>query len=387
MKRNLFETLDEIGGEAILGSNAATIPIREIAAGMKARKRIIGAHWVSPPYLVRVVEVIPSRWTAPDVIQQTGKILRRAGKVCVVCRDIPGKIILRIQFAMLNEAIHLLEIGAASAEDIDTAVRLSTGLKMSVFGPLKGTDFTSTHANVLNGMRFLYNATGDEKYRPSRLLKNNVKSGRLGIWAGKGWYDYAEDYKTLARQRDKSSSRRWRCSDKSGTSGNSGTGKSHPPRREIRRRRPEGPWPAAWAGLGWSNSVSTTGGETMQACLSPNGQMRFAAEAPPTRLAVATASGIALLERDEPGREWHVAGRALEGHHVSAMTALPGRPGFLAGTHGDGIYFSADGGTLWAERDDGVTRRDIYTLAAVNREGKGRNLCRYAAGFALPQRR
>ena len=203
LKRNLFETLDEIGGEAILGSNAATIPIREIAAGMKARKRIIGAHWVSPPYLVRVVEVIPSRWTAPDVTQQTRAFLRRAGKVCVVCRDIPGKIILRIQFAMLNEAIHLLEIGAASAEDIDAAVRLSTGLKMSVFGPLKGTDFTSTHQNVLNGMTFLYNATGDKKYRPSRLLKNNVKSGRLGIWTGKGWYDYAEDYKTLARQRDR----------------------------------------------------------------------------------------------------------------------------------------------------------------------------------------
>jgi len=108
----------------------------------------------------------------------------------------------------------------------------------------------------------------------------------------------------------------------------------------------------------------------MQACLSPNGQMRFAAEAPPTRLAVATASGVALLERNEPGQEWHVTGRALEGHHVSAMTALPGRPGFFAGTHGDGIYFSPDGGTNWAERDDGVTRRDIYTLAAVNRKGR-----------------
>ena len=108
----------------------------------------------------------------------------------------------------------------------------------------------------------------------------------------------------------------------------------------------------------------------MQACLSPNGQMRFAAEAPPTRLAVATASGVALLERDEPGQEWRVTGTALEGHHVSAMTALPGRPGFFAGTHGDGIYFSADGGTVWAERDDGVTRRDIYTLAAVNRKGR-----------------
>jgi len=201
LKRDLFEILDQAAGEPILGSNAATIPIRDIAAGMKARKRIIGAHWVSPP--IRVVEVIPSKWTAPDVTRRTGELLRKAAKVPVVCRDIPGKIILRIQFAMLNEAIHLLETGAASAEDIDTAVRLSTGLRLSVFGPLKGTDFTSTHRNALNGMRFLYNATGDRKYKPSRLLIDNVKKGRLGIWSGKGWYDYAEDYKTLAKRRDR----------------------------------------------------------------------------------------------------------------------------------------------------------------------------------------
>ncbi len=103
---------------------------------------------------------------------------------------------------MLNEAIHLLDTGAASAEDIDTAVRLSTGLRLSVFGPLKGTDFPSTHQNALNGLRFLYKATGDRKYKPSRLLIDNVKKGRLGIWSGKGWYDYAEDYKTLAKRRD-----------------------------------------------------------------------------------------------------------------------------------------------------------------------------------------
>ena len=202
-KRNLFEALDEVAGEVILGSNAATIPIRDIAAGMKARKRIIGVHWVSPPYLVRVVEVIPSRWTAPEVVVRTRDFLGKAGKVSVVCRDIPGKIILRIQFAMLNEAIHLLETGPASAEDIDTAVRLSTGLRLAVFGPLKGTDFTSTHRNALNGMKFLYKATGDRKYKPLRLLMDNVRKGRLGIWSGKGWYDYDEDYSTLAKRRDR----------------------------------------------------------------------------------------------------------------------------------------------------------------------------------------
>ncbi len=203
LKRNLFRMLDEAGGKAVLGSNAATIPIKDIATGMKAKRRILGVHWIGPPYIVPVVEVIPSRWTAPGVLKWTGGLLRKAGKISVVCKDIPGKIILRIQFAMVNEAIRLLQTGAASAEDIDTAVRLSTGLRLAVFGPLKFLDFVSTHENTLNGMKFLYNATRDPKFKPLRLLKEKVRKGHLGIWTGKGWYDYSESYQDLAKWRDR----------------------------------------------------------------------------------------------------------------------------------------------------------------------------------------
>lgn len=203
LKRKLFAMLDEAGGEAVLGSNAATIPIKDIAAGMKSRRRILGVHWLAPAYVVPVVEVIPSRWTAPGVLGRTRGLLRKAGKIPVVCKDIPGKMILRMQFAMLNEAIRLLETGAASAEDIDTAVRLGTGLRLAVFGPLKLTDFVSTHRNTLNGMRFLYQATGDEKFKPPRLLKEKVKKGHLGIWTGEGWYKYPQGYPALAKFRDR----------------------------------------------------------------------------------------------------------------------------------------------------------------------------------------
>ncbi|MCC6474073.1 MAG: 3-hydroxyacyl-CoA dehydrogenase family protein [Burkholderiales bacterium] len=203
LKRSLFASLSELPERAIIASNAATIPISRLAASMKARRRMIGAHWIGPPHIVPVVEVIPSKWTAPVVTRRTREILTGAGKVPVVCADIPGKIILRIQFAMLNEAIHLLDIGAASAQDIDTAVRLSTGLRLPVFGPLRQSDFVSTHGNTLKGLRFLYGATGDKKYRPSKRLAGMVKKGEQGIWTGKGWYAYSEDYETLARRRDR----------------------------------------------------------------------------------------------------------------------------------------------------------------------------------------
>ncbi len=102
----------------------------------------------------------------------------------------------------------------------------------------------------------------------------------------------------------------------------------------------------------------------MDLCLSPNGQSRFDGAAPPNRLFVGTATGVALLERETPSAPWRLGATALEGHHVSTMTLLPNGAGILAGTHGDGVFWSADGGA-WEERANGLRLRDIYTLAAI----------------------
>ena len=107
----------------------------------------------------------------------------------------------------------------------------------------------------------------------------------------------------------------------------------------------------------------------MEAVLSPNGQSRFDGGAPPSKLVVATATGIKILEREAKGAPWQVAATALENHHISTMTMLPGgRPGMLAGTHGDGIFWSLDGHS-WEPRSEGLRLKDIYTLAAVIENG------------------
>lgn len=108
----------------------------------------------------------------------------------------------------------------------------------------------------------------------------------------------------------------------------------------------------------------------MQPCLSPNGMSRFDLDAAPTRLLVATADGLVALERAGPGAAWRVGATVLAGQHVSTLTALPHRNGVLAGTHGDGVYYSADGVSGWEKRNDGLTLPDIYTLAAVERAGR-----------------
>jgi len=107
----------------------------------------------------------------------------------------------------------------------------------------------------------------------------------------------------------------------------------------------------------------------MEAVLSPNGQSRFDGGAPPTKLIVATRTGIKILEREKLGAPWQLAATALEQHHMSTMTMLPGgRPGVLAGTHGDGIFWSSDGRN-WEPRNEGLRIKDIYTLAAVIENG------------------
>ena len=105
----------------------------------------------------------------------------------------------------------------------------------------------------------------------------------------------------------------------------------------------------------------------MELCLSPNGQSRFEGGQAPTRLFIATATGVTTLERATPAAPWRPVATTLEGRHVSTMTLLPDG-GMLAGTHGDGVFWSA-GGQGWEERNRGLRLRDIYTLAAIREEG------------------
>src|SRR6516225_2124378 len=107
----------------------------------------------------------------------------------------------------------------------------------------------------------------------------------------------------------------------------------------------------------------------MLACLCPNGRNRYDGARPPSRLLVATASGISVLERDSPDRKWRLAETMLPGVHATTLAIVPSGTGMFAGTHGDGIFFSADGGKRWEPRNEGMTTKDVYSLAAVEQDG------------------
>lgn len=103
----------------------------------------------------------------------------------------------------------------------------------------------------------------------------------------------------------------------------------------------------------------------MFACLSPNGPIVVAGDDAPTRLAVATIDGAAILERDGPARPWRLASRALPGHHLSSLLFEPTRGGLFAGAHTGGLYFSPDRGATWEPRRRGITIDQVFSLAGV----------------------
>ncbi len=108
----------------------------------------------------------------------------------------------------------------------------------------------------------------------------------------------------------------------------------------------------------------------MLACLSPNGLNRFSGPYAPVRLLVATESGVSVLERESAKGAWRLAANTLAGSHATTLTTLPGQAGVFAGTHGDGVFFSIDGGATWEPRNEGLKIKDVYSVASVVRKGE-----------------
>ena len=146
-------------------------------------------HFFNPPQLMRLVEIIRGLKTSDETVQAIRDISAKLGKESVVVKkDTPGFIVNRILVPALNEAVFLVEEGVATPEDIDKAITL--GLNWPI-GPLRLVDYVGedTHLFITDVM---VNETGDQKFRPSPLLKLMVRANLLGRKTGKGFYDWSE---------------------------------------------------------------------------------------------------------------------------------------------------------------------------------------------------
>lgn len=186
-KREIFQALDKgCRAGVVLATNTSSISITAIAAAVTRPGRVIGMHFMNPPPLMELVEIIRGLATTDATYAATRALAERMGKKTVVSRDIPGFVVNRILMPMLNEACFAVYEGIASAEDIDVAISL--GLRHPM-GPLTLMDLIGLDT-TLAILEVLHRELGDSKYRPCPLLRQYVAAGWLGRKSGRGFYHY-----------------------------------------------------------------------------------------------------------------------------------------------------------------------------------------------------
>ncbi|MCV6589881.1 MAG: 3-hydroxybutyryl-CoA dehydrogenase [Marinobacterium sp.] len=187
LKLELFRQLDQTCQPAtILASNTSSISITSIAAATERPEKVIGMHFFNPVPAMALVEVIKGLATSSATFEAVHEFAEQMGKTPVVSHDKAGFIVNRLLIPMLNEACFALEEGVASIEDIDSAMQLGCGHPM---GPLTLADFIGLDT-CLAIMEVLHTELGEDKYRPSPLLRQYVTAGWLGRKAGRGFYRY-----------------------------------------------------------------------------------------------------------------------------------------------------------------------------------------------------
>jgi len=189
LKDKIFQDLDQHApADCILASNTSSISITRIASATQRPDKVIGMHFMNPVPVMKLVEVIKGYDTSEATTEAILKLSEDIGKVPVPANDYPGFVANRILMPMINEAINALWEGVATAEGIDSIMKLGMAHPM---GPLTLADFIGLDV-CLAILRVLHEGFGDPKYRPCPLLVNMVQAGHLGRKSGRGFYDYSK---------------------------------------------------------------------------------------------------------------------------------------------------------------------------------------------------
>jgi 3-hydroxybutyryl-CoA dehydrogenase len=204
LKKRVLKELDRIcAAHTVFASNTSTFRITEMARATKRPEKIIGTHWMNPPYLLPLVEVIRGAKTSDETVNTVKLFLTSLGKKPVLCKDTPGFIVNRMQSALLVEAISLVEQGIATMEDVDMVWTQHLGLRYCLMGPFEAMDLFGLDTE-LSQYSYLYKMLKDAKFKPPKLLRKKVKNGELGLKTGKGFYDYSrQNIESMTKQRDR----------------------------------------------------------------------------------------------------------------------------------------------------------------------------------------
>ncbi len=187
IKIDLFRELDAIcPAGCVFCTNTSSISVTQMAAASGRPDRFIGMHFFNPALTMPLIELVRASSTSEETYSAVYDLAVRIGKEPVTVSDSPGFVVNRILAPMMNEAICLLYEGAASAEDIDKAMRLGANHPM---GPLHLADLVGLDV-LLHVLDVLFEDTHDPKFRACYLLRRKVRAGELGRKTGRGFFDY-----------------------------------------------------------------------------------------------------------------------------------------------------------------------------------------------------
>ena len=187
IKKEIFQNLcAQLKPQGIIATNTSSLPITRLAQSTKRPEQVIGMHFMNPVPVMELVEVIRGHRTSDATYNLIVDLAQRLGKKTICSQDYPGFIVNRVLMPMINEAFYALMEGVASAEDIDTGMKLGTNQPM---GPLALADFIGLDTCYAI-MKVLHEGLGDSKYRPCPLLRKYVDAGHWGRKVGQGVYAY-----------------------------------------------------------------------------------------------------------------------------------------------------------------------------------------------------
>lgn len=193
LKQRVFGEVEALApADCLLTTNTSSVPITLIAAGLARPERVVGIHWFNPPAVMPLVEIVRGEKTSDEIVRRARALCADIGKeVIEVKTDIAGFVVNRLQYAILREALHLVEAGVASIADVDRAVETTLAPRWSAAGPLRLMDLAGLDT-VEKVSRILMPALDRSEGIPP-LVRRLCEEGAFGTKSGRGFYDWTPE--------------------------------------------------------------------------------------------------------------------------------------------------------------------------------------------------
>ncbi|MFW9992583.1 MAG: 3-hydroxyacyl-CoA dehydrogenase family protein [Candidatus Odinarchaeota archaeon] len=192
LKMKIFKDLDRLAPPtAILATNSSGLSVTEIASVIKRPELCIGTHFMNPPLMMPLVEIVKGEKTGPETVQVINELLAGVGKKPVIIKkDVEGYVHNRMQAALFREAMYLLDNDVISVEDLETTIQYGLGLRLPVMKVFEMVDLMGIDT-IKNVLTYLYPKLS-RSIEPPGILDGMIKEGNLGLKSGKGFHDYSQ---------------------------------------------------------------------------------------------------------------------------------------------------------------------------------------------------